>query len=38
MEELPFIPLGGLYSYTATTAALRDRVVGFPIFWTIKRG
>ena len=38
MEELPFIPLGGLRSFTATQGSLRDRVVGFPIFWNIRRG
>jgi peptide/nickel transport system substrate-binding protein len=38
MRELPFIPLGGLNSFTATSASLRDRVVGFPIFWNIRRG
>ncbi len=36
MQELPYIPLGGLKSYTATRD-LADRVIGFPIFWNLKR-
>ncbi|WP_338665619.1 ABC transporter substrate-binding protein [Pararoseomonas sp. SCSIO 73927] len=37
MRELPFVPLGGLRNFTATRADLRDRVVGSPIFWNLKR-
>ncbi|WP_245215043.1 ABC transporter substrate-binding protein [Pararoseomonas indoligenes] len=38
MEELPFVPLGAVVNYTALRKDLRDRVVGFPIFWNIRRG
>lgn len=37
MQELPYIPLGGLKNFTATSASLKDRVVGFPMFWNLKR-
>jgi peptide/nickel transport system substrate-binding protein len=37
MEELPFIPLGGTVAQTALRKDLTDRVIGFPIFWGIRR-
>ncbi|GGJ42966.1 ABC transporter substrate-binding protein [Neoroseomonas lacus] len=37
MEELPCIPLGSIFRSTATSRTVRDRVVGFPIFWNIRR-
>jgi len=38
MEEVSFIPLGGYYANTALRRDLRDRVMGFPMFWNIRRG
>jgi len=37
MDELPCIPLGTINRMTALTRKLRDRVVGFPIFWNLRR-
>ncbi|HTH50189.1 MAG TPA: ABC transporter substrate-binding protein [Candidatus Limnocylindria bacterium] len=37
MDELPCIPLGATYRVTALNRTLRDRVVGFPIFWGVRR-
>ena len=37
MDELPCIPLGCLYRSTALAADLKDRVVGMPFFWNIRR-
>lgn len=37
MDELPCIPLGCVYRNTALAANLRDRVVGMPFFWNIRR-
>ena len=38
MEELPYIPVSAIFSFTVTRAALKDRVIGFPIFWNVRRG
>ncbi len=37
MDEVPYIPVGAYRSATAYRASLRDRVVGFPIFWGIRK-
>lgn len=37
MDELPCIPLGAIYRLTALQKNLTGRVVGFPIFWNIRR-
>jgi len=37
MDELPCIPLGCVYHNTALAANLKDRVVGMPFFWNIRR-
>lgn len=37
MDELPCIPLGAIYRSTALRQDLADRVIGFPIFWGIRR-
>jgi peptide/nickel transport system substrate-binding protein len=37
MDELPCIPLGCVYQSTALAADLKDRVVGMPFFWNIRR-
>lgn len=37
MEELPCIPLGCVFRSTALSRSLRDRVVGMPLFWNIRR-
>lgn len=36
MDELPYIPVSGIYTFTVARASLADRVVGFPIFWNIR--
>ena len=38
MEEVPYLPVGSYRSRTALRRDLRDRVVGFSIFWGIRRG
>ncbi len=37
MDELPCIPLGVSYKYTALSRSLTGRVAGLPIFWNIRR-
>jgi peptide/nickel transport system substrate-binding protein len=37
MDELPCIPLGAIFRTTALRRNLVNRVVGFPIFWNIRR-
>jgi peptide/nickel transport system substrate-binding protein len=37
MDELPCIPLGAIFRSTALSRTLRDRVTGFPIFWSLRR-
>ncbi len=37
MRDLPYIPLGGYRSLTAHRRNLQDRVMGFAIFWGIRR-
>ncbi|MCW3475240.1 ABC transporter substrate-binding protein [Limobrevibacterium gyesilva] len=37
MDELPCIPLGCVYRSTAMRRDLKDRVVGMPLFWNIRR-
>jgi peptide/nickel transport system substrate-binding protein len=37
MDELPCIPLGCVYRSTAMNSDLKDRVVGMPLFWNIRR-
>ncbi len=36
MDEVPYIPVGAYRSATAFRASLRDRIIGFPIFWGIR--
>ena len=38
MDEVPTIPLGAIYKTTAFASSLKDRVIGMPIFWNIRRG
>lgn len=38
MDEIPCIPLGCTYRSTAMNRDLKDRVVGMPFFWNIRRG
>src|SRR5262249_37450791 len=37
MDELPAIPLGAICRMTAFSRSLKDRVIGMPIFWNIRR-
>lgn len=37
MEELPYLPVGATRAATALSRKLRDRVIGFPVFWKIRR-
>lgn len=37
MDELPCIPLGRVYRSKAMARDLRDRVMGMPFFWNIRR-
>jgi peptide/nickel transport system substrate-binding protein len=37
MDELPAIPLGAIFRSTALRSSLKDRVIGMPIFWNIRR-
>ncbi len=37
MDELPCIPLGSVFQSTALRRDLKDRVLGFPIFWNLRR-
>ena len=38
MDELPCIPLGCPFRSTALASDLKDRVIGMPFFWNIRRG
>nr|WP_201451987.1 ABC transporter substrate-binding protein [Rhodovarius lipocyclicus] len=37
LDELPFIPIGAYKSATAYRSNLRDRLLGFSIFWNLRR-
>lgn len=37
MDELPAIPLGSIFRFTALRRELTHRVAGFPIFWNLRR-
>lgn len=37
-EDVPYLPVGAYNSRTVLRADLKDRVLGFPIFWNLKAG